>query len=253
MFARLTSLCNLICIQVEFLSGVTVFLLQLWHYHPEPDLVEATSPGKANTPCSASHVSSLPCPLNKQLCPNGGYVEGRGTLRSIDELPLSSVDSPRCEQGLARTTHCWCLCYVMYTFPLLSFTDLPPMAEQPAAVKCKHSPREASAHFSLYKHPQPWTNQSLPSPFHTAQWHINTHAPTQTKHTEHTLAPMHVTTQTHTQACTDRRGGELMHCYPQQEDCEHSRNKYPVLIIKFSSCASLLVGQVHFLVKNIHT
>ncbi len=73
MFARLTSLFKLIFILPEFLHGVTVFcwcillLLQLWQYHPQPYLAETTSPGKANTPCWASRLSSLPCPLNKQL------------------------------------------------------------------------------------------------------------------------------------------------------------------------------------------
>lgn len=71
MFATLTSLCwfsfwERFCTVSLFCWSIHL-TLWLWQYHPQPNLAETTSPGKANTPCWASHVSSLPCPLNKQL------------------------------------------------------------------------------------------------------------------------------------------------------------------------------------------
>lgn len=71
VFATLTSLCwfsfwERFCTVSLFCWSIHL-TLWLWQYHTQPNLAETTSPGKANTPCWASHVSSLPCPLNKQL------------------------------------------------------------------------------------------------------------------------------------------------------------------------------------------
>lgn len=134
----------------------------------------------------------------------------------------------------------------MYTFPVFSFTVVPPIAEQPTAVKRKHSPREAFAHFSLFKHPHP--GQTLACLLHFKQA-----SDTQTHMHQHKAQRAYTRSHDHNaHTHADRRGGELMHCYPQQ-DCGHSRNKYPILIMKFLSCASLSVVKVPFLVKNIHT
>lgn len=72
VFARLTSLCNLIFILCSFCTTPLFcwcFLpsLQLWKCHPRPYLAETARLGKENAPCWALRVSSLPCPLNKQL------------------------------------------------------------------------------------------------------------------------------------------------------------------------------------------
>lgn len=98
------------------------------------------------------------------------------------------------------------------------------------AVESKRTRREAAARFSTMQttprpHPPNRINPRLPSPFRTTRWHIN-------KHAAHTNKA-----RSCTPAAREGRVGELMHSSPQPEDCEHSENKYPVLIIKFSSGA----------------
>lgn len=55
------------------------------------------------------------------------------------------------------------------------------------------------------------------------------------------------------QPSRERRVDELMHSSPQLEDCEHSENKYPVLIMKFSSGAKTYRRAVCISWRKIHT
>lgn len=124
----------------------------------------SAQPSRDNKPWQGKHsLLSLLCllpplPSEQTALPLEATWQGQGHSGLLTGS-LSAVVSPRWEHSFARMTHGWYFHFpavqVMYTFPLFSFTNRP---ERPAAVKCKHSPREASAHFSLYNQPPPPTN-----------------------------------------------------------------------------------------------
>lgn len=229
-------------------------LVHLWECHPKPKRGRQNKPMQRQTlPAESADSPPSLLPSLPALWTNTP-VPVEATWRRERRPPApspTSVDSHRWEWVLnwgkpsARPPRGLGFLEV---FRLLGVTSCP----NDGGGREASPPWKVSAHrgkpqlvFSLCKQPPPRPppriDPSLPSPFQTTQWHINKHAAH--TNTAHSCTP----------AGRERRVGELMHFSPQPEDCEHSENKYPVLIIKFSSGANLSEGQVHFLVKNTHT
>ena len=210
-------------------------------------------PSRDNKPWQGKHSPlSLPClrpplPSEQTALPLEAtwQREGRPGLSTSSRSALLFL--PVVNKGLARTTHCRCFYFpaaeVMCTFTLLSFPDLPPITRLsgPLQYNVNTVRGEASARFYTIQPTPTLRRPAFSISYGTvAHKYARTYTGKSTLNTHSSHACNHVHTH------TDRRGGELMHCHPQQQDCEHSRNKYPVLVIKFSSRASSLVGPSAF-------
>lgn len=232
----------------------SIFLHQ-WQYYPELK-VETTSPGEANTPCWASCVSSLACPLNKQ--PSLWSLHDReGWHSGVLTGSLSALGfHPAVNKGPS-----YYVPWLMFLFPnnvLLHFL-------------CPHLATlyRAKQKYLLLDGLLQWKVNTVPGKpviiFHCTPTVTTPHplqppvpafsiscSPMTHKHKctatnkPHTIWTVysHARNRTNTHTWTDRKG--WANALLQKKDCKHSRNKYPVLIIKFSSHASLSVGPSAF-------
>lgn len=174
-------------------------------------------------------------------------MAARGTPGTIDELPLSAVVSSRCERGPRQDNPLPVFLLPSSVSNVYIYSALIPRPSPnnspsgPLQYKVNTVRGEASARFFTIQ-PTP----TLRRPAFSISYSTVAHKYARTYTGKSTLNTHSSHARNHTHTHTERRGGELMHCHPQQQDCEHSRNKYPVLVIKFSSRARSLVGPSAF-------
>lgn len=170
-------------------------MVHLWECHPKPKPGRQNKPMQRQTLPAESAVSppslllSLPCSLNKHLCPSGGDVAQRGTpSSSLTHLCWLTPLGASAELGQTLSlTHSHTRPRgpeFLDVFRLLGVTScsFDGGGGHEASPLWKISARRGKPQlvFPLCKQPPsrpaPRINPSLPSPFQTTQWHINKHA-----------------------------------------------------------------------------